>query len=155
MLNNFLLKVIECFKSLRPTTKTNTQEIILSPDIYVAHTDTPKSRGVFANRHFKKGEIVEYCPLLIIEEPLCELSEQLKLIGFEMVPDTSSAIALGFGSLYRQDGASNMRCEVKTEQPVLVFTTVRSVEKDEELTVDYHAENSLPLKAWVSTHLRY
>jgi hypothetical protein len=48
----------------------------------------------------------------------------------------SSAIALGYGNLYNHGNRSNTCYEIETEQSLLVFKTIRGVEKGEELTVN-------------------
>jgi uncharacterized protein len=148
MTKNFITKIFQHFASLRhvrPTAKEHSLRFF-SPDVYIAHADTSKGLGVFAARQFQKGEIVECCPALIIEEPRCELPEQLKRIAYDwdVQGEINSAIALGFGSLYCHDASPNTCYEVNVEQPSLVFRTVRAVQKGEWLTVDYSAIDGGP-----------
>lgn len=128
--------------------------IILPADVYVGDTGTPKGRGVFAGRNYEEGEIVEVCPVIIMEQPLNTLPEVLKTNVFNWgvlaKTQTSFAIALGFGSMYNHDNPSNMRYEAKSEQRILVFSTVRPVLKGEELTINYNALGGGPI--WDSDH---
>lgn len=118
------------------------------PDAFVADTGTSKGRGVFASRDYSTGEIVEVCPVVIIEQSYTKLPETLKTIVFswDVLANTSesSAIALGFGSMYNHDNPSNMRYEATSEPRLLVFSTVRPVARGEELTINYNARGGGP-----------
>ncbi len=145
MLNAFLSKIVKCFSSRRinePTVDGNDMHgAILPPDAYITNTETPKGRGVFASRDFREGEVVERCPVLIIEEPVNELPEQLRAMvidwGVLANTDASSAVVLGFGGLYKHDDQSNLCYEIDTTLPGLLFTANRAIKKNEELTVSY------------------
>lgn len=128
--------------------------MILPPDAYIDDTGTPKGRGVFAARNYKQNEIVEVCPVIIIEQPLKTLPQPLKTNVFNWgalaKTHTSFAIALGFGSMYNHDNPSNMRYQAKSKECTLVFSTVRTVLKGEELTINYNALGGGPI--WDSDH---
>ena len=117
--------------------------MLYPPAAYVDSTGSQKGRGVFASRDFNVGEIVECCPVVIMEQPFAALPSELKTIVFNWgalaKTTASSAIALGFGSLYNHDNPANMRYAADAEAHVLIFSTVRPVLKGEELTVNYNA----------------
>lgn len=116
-------------------------KIISPPQVYVAKKNGTAERAVFAHRRFEAGEIIELCPILIIEEPVDELSEQLRAIAFnwEVLANTfpSSAIALGLGSVYNHADLPNLCYDAADDRSVLVFTAAHAIEKDQELTIDY------------------
>lgn len=117
--------------------------VILPPDVYVADTGTSKGRGVFANRDFLKGEIVERAPVVILLRPFDQLPPRLQPLLFNWGSLTHaapcSAIALGFGSIYNHDNPSNMQFAADVESSLLIYTTVRAIKKHEELTVNYNS----------------
>jgi uncharacterized protein len=52
----------------------------------------------------------------------------------------TQALALGYGSLYNHSNPSNMRYETDGESLSIRFITVREIEADEELTINYNAD---------------
>jgi len=77
---------------------------INSPDVYVKDTGTKKGRGAFAAKNFKKGDLVEECPVIILLRPIDQLPPRLKIMVFNWGNLTNSppsnALSLGFGSMY-------------------------------------------------------
>jgi SET domain-containing protein len=106
-------------------------------------TGTPKGRGVFALQPFRKGEVIEVCPVVIFETPAEALPEVIDRLMFDWgvlanKPRTD-ALALGYGSLYNDDNPANMRYEAIPSEAVLRFIAVRDIAADEELTINYSA----------------
>ena len=78
-----------------------------SSDLRVAESPTGAGRGVFARRVIAAGEEIERCPMLIVEG---EQAEALSLgaDGYVFGWGTeSTALALGYGSLYNHSYAPN------------------------------------------------
>lgn len=115
------------------------------PSIYVKDTGTAKGKGVFAAKAFKEGEVVEVCPVVLFSTPFDSLPEEIKKRVFHWerlagaTPGTH-ALALGYGSLYNHDNPANMRYQAASSGALLQFITVRDVNADEELTINYNAE---------------
>lgn len=118
------------------------------PCVYVEDTGTPKGRGVFADRAYSAGEVVEECPVLLFKKPYEVLHKELKNYVFHWpVPEGAAAkqaLALGYGSLYNHANPSNMRYETDVEALVLRVVTVRDVAPGEELTINYNADGGEP-----------
>jgi hypothetical protein len=111
------------------------------PRVCVKDTGTGKGRGVFALRAFSAGEFAEVCPVV----PLRTLREFLpgefqdRVFHWEFRADGkgTSALALGYGSLYNHDNPANMRFEVDRPALLIRFIAVRDTTRDEELTINY------------------
>jgi SET domain-containing protein len=114
------------------------------PSVYVKDTGTPKGRGVFAARAFGAGEVVEECPVVLLRKPYEALHKELKTMVFHWeVPEgaaATQALALGYGSLYNHSNPANLRYEADSESLLLRFITVRDIQPDEELTINYNAD---------------
>ena len=113
------------------------------PTVCIKDTGTSKGLGVFAERDYKAGEVVEVCPVLVIEAPFSSLPGVVKTRVFNwdvlaQVPGTQ-ALALGYGSLYNHDNPANMRYEGDGEHSLLRFISVRDIYEGNELTVNYNA----------------
>ena len=116
------------------------------PDVYVADTRTARGRGVFAGRAFRKGEVVEVAPVIVLENREVELigNTVLRTYDFDWrvlagTGHPATAIAGGYGSLYNHSNPANLRYRADPDTPALVFTAVRAIECGEELTINYNA----------------
>jgi hypothetical protein len=113
-------------------------------DIVVKDTGTPRGRGVFANKAFVKGEVVEICPVIVLSTPYSELIEELRLIVFQWIREKPpkrnvQALVLGYGSLYNHANPSNMRWEADRPALVIRYVADRDIGNGEELTINYNS----------------
>ncbi|MDR7133911.1 hypothetical protein J2X06_001095 [Lysobacter niastensis] len=110
---------------------------------YLKDTGTPKGRGVFASRPITEGEVVELCPALVLTQ-LRALPRALRNYVYCWSKlakgPPSSALALGYGSMYNHDNPSNLRYEALPDTGCMRFIAVRHIEAHEELTINYEAE---------------
>lgn len=106
-----------------------------SPDLRVAESPTGAGRGVFARRVIAAGEEIERCPMLIVEG---EQAEALSLgaDGYVFGWGTeSTALALGYGSLYNHSYAPN--AETLETPHELVITALRNIHEGDEIFINY------------------
>jgi hypothetical protein len=85
--------------------------MLLSPRVVIRDTGTAKGRGVFTLEAVREGDIIEICPVIILEMPFDVLPEEVKKLVFDWGvlanrPGTH-ALALGYGSLYNDDNPAN------------------------------------------------
>ncbi len=118
-------------------------EKIYPPDVYVAQSSPELGRGVFANRSFNKGDLIECCPVLILLRPMQQLPPRIQTIVYSWSTLTNSttpstAIVYGYGSLYNHNNPANMRYQADAEQSVLRYYAVCDIAAGEELTVNYN-----------------
>lgn len=97
-------------------------------------------RGVFAGKPFKKGDIVEVCPVIIDKRSLIDAKSNLINYTFSAGKDgdvENVAIAFGYGSLYNHSDSNNVRWQVDPGKKIITFEALRGINKDEELLVTY------------------
>jgi len=95
-------------------------------------------RGVFATRHFDKGDAVEDCPTL--ELPGDQVVGQLGDYVFGSNEDEDEVLLLlGFGMLYNHSSEPNVEY-IQEEPRMITFVAIRPVEPGDELTIDYGEE---------------
>ena len=115
---------------------------------YINDTGTEKGRGVFADRDYQKGERVESAPVIVLTRPFRSLPPRLKTIVYNWGALTngepSSAVALGFGSMYNHNNPANMRYEANIANDTLNYITVQDIAEGEELTVNYNNTEGAP-----------
>jgi SET domain-containing protein len=98
----------------------------------------PNGRGVFATRDIAKDQLIEECPLLLIEDiEYTSQNHPLSTYLFQ-VDDDTSALALGYGSLYNHAGKkANATYAIDEDDRLLRVYAARSIDADEEITVNY------------------
>jgi hypothetical protein len=103
-------------------------------------------RGVFAVRPIGRGEVVETCPMLVADD---EQGEALSLGAEGYVfgwGDGSTALALGYGSLYNHSFAPNATTLETPDE--LVITAVRDIAAGEEIFINYTGTGSDAEELW-------
>jgi SET domain-containing protein len=113
------------------------------PSLYAAASHR-HGRGVFAGRRFRKGEILERCPILPITAKERRALERTRLSAYMYERDAgAAAIALGFGSLYNHSFDANAECELLVNEGTAVFRALRAIAPGEEITIRYTDESHL------------
>ncbi|ACV61693.1 nuclear protein SET [Desulfofarcimen acetoxidans DSM 771] len=112
-----------------------------------------KGRGVLAGKKFKRGEIIEQAPVIVI--PGSELysikSTVLNDYYFIWAKDENNlktgAIALGCGSLYNHSYKPNATFNKKHKDLIIEFKALSDIEEGEEITINYNGdpEDDAPL----------
>ena len=95
-------------------------------------------RGLYATRNFKKGEIIEISPVVVIEKSDTHTIEAtaLNLYVFEWNKH-SSALALVHGSLFNHSNRSNVSYMNSFRTKEIVFITTKKIKKGAQLFIDY------------------
>lgn len=124
------------------------------PCIYVKDTGTTKGRGVFAGRVFRRGEIVEQAPVVLINMAFIFLPNEIKSVTYNWPTDEPHvhAFALGYGSLYNHDDPANLRYRTDPQNGIMHYTASRDIAAGEELTIDYNQDRDPDKKDWFATH---
>lgn len=96
--------------------------------------DPVKGRGVYAHEIIHKGEIIEVCNLLIVDEE--EIGDHLSRYVFHYKANFL-AIVLGNGSLYNHSKKPNVTCYFDYKKEVLIFEAKKTINPGEELLINY------------------
>ena len=110
-----------------------------------------KGRGVFAQRNFKRGEVIETCPVIVLPPEEIDSLELTQLYNyyFSWGPDSKdAAIALGYGSLYNHSYSPNARYYKDFENSLLRYICIRDIQKDEEITINYNCDPEDKTPVW-------
>jgi len=127
----------------------------LSPavKIYIDTSKTPDAgRGVFAKERIEKGELIEQCPVVALEDPKDrDRLRKTGLVNYYFLwgeTRTYAAICLGWGSVYNHSFEPNARYEKAMEDRRMDFYALRDIEPGEEILVNYNGapENKTPLR---------
>jgi SET domain-containing protein len=107
-----------------------------------------KGRGVFAQKPFTKGEIIERAPAIVIPKEQVEFIDKTVLFDYYYCwGESEIAIALGLGSLYNHSYQPNCFYVRKTEDKIIEYIAHRDISVGEEITINYNGEidNYTPL----------
>lgn len=102
-----------------------------------------KGCGVFADRAFRAGEVVERAPIVLLKDR--EVGKTLDNYIYKWRGKTN-ALALGYGSVYNHADNPNMDFDRDFKRDRLVYTAKRDIPKGEELTVNYGGDEHFKMK---------
>ncbi len=105
-------------------------------------------RGVFAERDFFAGDVIEVCPVIRVPSTQRALLDQTDLHDYYYEWDGDAGVALGFGSLYNHSMRPNAEYLPDTERDLLVVTALSSVRKGEEVRISYTGKVRDPALLW-------
>ena len=98
-------------------------------------------RGVFATKPFKKGEMVEHAPLLVVDNAAESfLIESLTVLGSYcyQYDDDQICIALGYASLYNHSSRPNVVYEI-LDDCIEVFA-LRDIKVGAQIKINYNGD---------------
>lgn len=115
--------------------------------LVVAYTKE-KGRGVFAQKRFLKGAVIERASVVVIPAEQVKLIDQTVLSNYYYDwEDKAAAIALGLASLINHSYDPNSYYRKKFAEQELELITYRDIEAGEEITANYNGspENQSPI----------
>jgi len=98
--------------------------------------------GVFSKEKINRGEIIEECHCLYMTEDEASYTHHLKPIKRNTIRvddngDFPYVIPFGYGALFNSDNDPNIVYLWDSENKILIFRTIRDIESDEELFLNY------------------
>jgi hypothetical protein len=110
-------------------------DIYVTPDINVKHSDKLSCRGVFANKEYKIGDIIEICPTLLV--PL-KISITLQPYVFKY-DDTHNVFPLGYCGMYNHSDTPNASWII-TDNLSIKLEAIKDIKLNEEIYISYGDE---------------
>lgn len=136
-------------RTLPPKHKWDGTLAFQQSDLVYAKKIPGKGRGVFASKRISKGTIIERVPVVIL--PVQEIyTDKISTTLADYVfnwGDGEVVIALGYGSLYNHSYDPNAAYAAKGRQSQ-VYSALRDIEADEEITVNYNGSPKDQAKLW-------
>ncbi len=110
----------------------------------IAIEESPgRGRGVFARGEFKRGDLIERVPVILVPAKQRQKLDETDLYNYafewEEVGGTI-AIALGYGSLYNHSYRPNAAYNEHPREEVMDFYAIKTIRLGQEITVNYNGE---------------
>lgn len=102
-----------------------------------------KGRGVFATEEIAKEEIIEVCPVIVLNTEDRERLNHTALYNYYFgwgLGYTGAAIALGYGSLYNHSFTPNAQYLKQLDTEELHIVARETIHAGEEITVNYNED---------------
>ena len=110
---------------------TNTNFVLPSAEIKVS--EKIGSRGVFANKDYKRGDTIEVCPCISDESSKFKGTMKDYIFRYD---DTYSLVGFGFCSMYNHSDDYNALWKILSKEQIQVYAT-RDIKKGEEIFISY------------------
>lgn len=110
-----------------------------------------KGRGVFTTEFIEADTIIEISPVIVMEQKDRVHLDKTLLHDyiFEWGPDKDQCcMALGLVPMYNHSYNSNCEYYMDFEENMMMIKTVRDIEADEELTINYNGDWNDGKKVW-------
>ncbi len=100
-----------------------------------------KGRGVFAEKRYRVGDILETAPVIVMSEDDFINVQDTVLYGYIFGwGDNECALALGAGSLYNHSYTPNARYEHDHDNMTIQYIAIRPIKKSEEICINYNGD---------------
>eukprot|EP01122_Echinamoeba_exundans_P003828 TRINITY_DN13883_c0_g1_i1.p2 TRINITY_DN13883_c0_g1~~TRINITY_DN13883_c0_g1_i1.p2 ORF type:complete len:155 (-),score=18.91 TRINITY_DN13883_c0_g1_i1:562-1026(-) len=100
-----------------------------------------RGRGVFATKQFEYGDLIEKCPVIILPFEDCEKIRETTISDYWFAWNKekgSTAICLGFGSLYNHSIEPNAVFDQDLSERTISIYALKTIEPDEEILFNYN-----------------
>lgn len=99
-----------------------------------------RGRGVFATKDFTSGEIIEICPVLILNEQESKNYENTILGNYlyEWESEEDGAIILGYGLIYNHSYTPNAEYVRNFSDKTMTYQAVKDIKAGEEILINYN-----------------
>jgi len=114
--------------------KHNKDDIYIIPDVIVKYSKTIKSRGIFANKEYKKDDIIEICPCIKINK--IKISELPLEDYIFYINDNYCMVGFGYCSMYNHSDTPNANWHIMNENQIEI-KMLKDIQKGEEIFVSY------------------
>ncbi|MBU1445712.1 SET domain-containing protein-lysine N-methyltransferase [Patescibacteria group bacterium] len=105
--------------------------------------------GVFAITNIQANEIIEICPIIILNENDTKQIDKTNLYNYYFSwTKNGSAISLGYGSIYNHSYEPNAKYEKDFSNKRLIFRSIEEIKKGEEIFVNYNGDPNNKEKVW-------
>ena len=125
--------LIKCLPT-EPFSNTNVPSDYIHP-LAIINTSTVSGggRGVFANKNYKKDDIVEICPCIKTEMDMVNGKIRDYIFGYD---EKMALVALGYCSMYNHSDTPNV-AYLSLDDEKMQITAIKNIKKGDEMFFSY------------------
>ncbi|CAN5653273.1 SET domain-containing protein-lysine N-methyltransferase [soil metagenome] len=108
-------------------------------------------RGIFAIKSYMIGDIIEDCPMIILDAANRTLIDKTYLYNYYFSwgkKSNEAAIALGYGSLYNHSYQPNAKYIKLLDKDIIQIIAFQHIEPGDEIKVNYNGEPTSTKALW-------
>lgn len=123
---------------------------MLKPYLFIDKTKD-KGRGVFSRERIPSGTIIEIAPVIVMEKTDRQYLDKTLLHDyiFEWGQEKDKCcMALGYIPMYNHSYKSNCEYFMNFEEETIQIKTIKIIESEEELTINYNGDWDDNKKIW-------
>ncbi len=112
-----------------------------------------KGRAVFAKRRIPANSIIEVSPVIVLSTKDREHIDKTLLHDYIFEwgeRKIKCAMALGYIAMYNHSYENNCEYHMDYETEMITIKSIRKIDKDEELTINYNGDREEPHELWFS-----
>jgi uncharacterized protein len=117
--------------------------------------DSPdRGRGVFTSDPLPAGKVIEISPVIVMSREERILLDQTLLHDYIFIwgrKELECCVALGYVSVYNHDYYSNAEYEMNFAEATIRITTVRDINRGEEIFINYNGTWNDQKPVWFDT----
>lgn len=120
------------------------------PGLYIIPTEE-RGRSVFCADDILEGSLIEICPVIVLNAEDTLSIHTTRLHDYYFVWDIekgTSAIALGYGSIYNHSQAPNADFEILPDTNEIRIFALKEIPAGTEITIDYIASKEEGIELW-------
>jgi SET domain-containing protein len=105
------------------------------------HDSPDRGRGVFTSDRLPSGKVIEISPVIVMSREERILLDQTLLHDYIFLwgrKELECCVALGYVSIYNHDYYSNAEYEMNFTEATIRITSVRDINKGEEIFINYN-----------------
>ena len=109
------------------------------PGLFISESEE-RGRGVFTGHPLSPEDIIEVCPLILLEAKDVSKVHETVLHDYYFVypaAEGMACIALGYGSLYNHSSNPNADVDFDLDQQQIQIRCLRPIAAGEEVLIDY------------------
>lgn len=114
----------------------NTEVVSVNNGTYPGKSKlTEAGSGVFSNKNFKEGDILEVVPVLAI--PIKDTKENILKDYVFMYDAENYGMALGYGSMYNHQNDPNVSYSYSDDKKFMQYSAIKDINSGDELFISY------------------
>ena len=105
-------------------------------------------RGIFATENFKKGDLIESAPIIVISKNEWEEMRESILKNYVFRWGEDKALVLGYGALYNHSFSPNARYLSNKNNLTIDFSAYKDIKAGEEILINYNGDPKDQSSLW-------